>query len=95
MPFAPRSAADAISEQVAAHVASLVENGATLQMGIGSLMEAICGALGSHRDLGIHTGILTDGLADLMIKGVVTNARKGTHVGQSVAGSETISGGNG
>lgn len=84
---APPSPIDAISEQVAAHVAGLVPDGATLQMGIGSLMAAICGALRSHRDLGIHTGIMTDGMMDLMLQGVVNNARKGTHVGQSVAGS--------
>jgi acetyl-CoA hydrolase len=82
-----RAKVDTVSERVAEHVASLVENGATLQMGIGSLMEAICKALASHRDLGIHSGILTDGMADLIRQGVVTNARKGSHVGRSVAGS--------
>ena len=83
----PRASIDPVSERVAGHVASLVEDGATLQMGIGSLMEAICSALRGHRDLGVHSGILTDGMADLMVQGVVTNSRKGSHVGQSVAGS--------
>lgn len=83
----PRSASDPTSEQVAAHVASLVPDGATLQMGIGSIMDAICRALASHKELGIHSGILTDGMADLMVRGVVTNGRKGSHVGQCVAGS--------
>jgi acyl-CoA hydrolase len=83
----PRSPVDAVSEQVATRVAALVGNGATIAMGVGSLMEAICRALRSHQDLGIHTGILIDGMADLMMQGVVTNARKGTHLGLSLAGS--------
>jgi acetyl-CoA hydrolase len=83
----PPSPIDPTSEQVAAQVSSLVPHGATLQMGIGSLMAAICVALRSHRDLGIHSGIMTDGMADLMRQGVVNNARKGTHIGKAVAGS--------
>lgn len=81
------SADDATSEAIAARVAALIDNGATLQMGIGSLMDAICKALASHRDLGVHSGILTDGLAQLMQSGVVNNTRKGSHVGLSVVGS--------
>ncbi len=84
---APSGAVDPTSERVAGHVAGLVGDGATLQTGIGSLMDAICRALGSHRHLGIHGGVLTDGLADLMKQGIVTNARKGTHVGRTVVGS--------
>lgn len=83
----PRSTSDLVSEQVASQVAKLVPDGATLQMGIGSLMDAICRALRSHRDLGIHSGIMTDGMADLMVQGAVTNACKGSHVGRTVAGS--------
>lgn len=83
----PRSAADAVSEQVATHVAGLIPHEATLQMGIGSLMDSICRRLQAHRDLGIHSGVMTDGMAELMKTGVVTNARKGTHVGKSVVGS--------
>lgn len=83
----PASADDATSEAIAARVAALIDNGATLQMGIGSLMDAVCKALASHRDLGIHSGILTDGLAQLMQSGAVNNTCKGSHVGQSVVGS--------
>jgi acyl-CoA hydrolase len=84
---APRTAIDAISEQIAAHVAGLIQDGATLQMGVGSLPDAICHALGSHRDLGIHSGILTEGMAQLLQRGAATNARKGSHAGQTVVGS--------
>lgn len=83
----PASAQDGTSAQIAALVAGMINDGSTLQMGIGSLMDAICRALASHRDLGVHSGILNDGLAELMKRGVVTNARKSSHVGQSVVGS--------
>ncbi|MDP3519908.1 MAG: acetyl-CoA hydrolase/transferase C-terminal domain-containing protein [Hydrogenophaga sp.] len=83
----PRSTADAVSDQVANHVAGLIPHEATLQMGIGNLMDAVCRQLRTHRNLGIHSGVLTDGMAELMKAGVVTNARKGAHVGKSVVGS--------
>jgi itaconate CoA-transferase len=57
-------------------IAGLVEDGATLQMGIGALPNAVCEALRGHKDLGIHTEMLTPGLIELMQAGVVTNARK-------------------
>jgi acetyl-CoA hydrolase len=84
---APQSSPDEASSRIAAHVASLIPDRATLQMGVGNVMDAICRALASHQGLGIHSGVLTDGMADLMAEGVVTNAHKGTHVGQSVVGS--------
>ncbi|WP_426039116.1 acetyl-CoA hydrolase/transferase family protein [Brevundimonas sp. DC300-4] len=65
-------------------IAGLVENGATLQMGIGALPDAVCAALKDHTDLGIHTEMLTPGLVELMKAGVVTNARKTLHPGKSV-----------
>lgn len=83
----PAPVPDEMSMRIAAHVAPLIPDGATLQMGMGSLMSAICQALSEHRDLGVHGGILTDGLAELMRQGVVTNALKGSHVGKSVVGS--------
>ncbi|WP_040700051.1 acetyl-CoA hydrolase/transferase family protein [Nocardia vinacea] len=70
---------------IGAHIASIVPDGATLQFGIGSVPEAVLGALGAHNDLGIHSGILTDAAVELIDKGVVTNARKTTDRGISVA----------
>ncbi|MEV6768451.1 acetyl-CoA hydrolase/transferase C-terminal domain-containing protein [Nocardia sp. NPDC051030] len=70
---------------IGGHVAHLIPDGATLQFGIGSVPEAVLGALGSHRDLGIHSGILTDAAVELIDKGVVTNTRKTTDRGVSVA----------
>lgn len=65
-------------------VAGLTEDGATLQMGIGALPDAVCAALHDHRDLGIHTEMLTPGMVELMRAGVVTNARKTLHPGVSI-----------
>ncbi|MFC5373534.1 acetyl-CoA hydrolase/transferase family protein [Brevundimonas faecalis] len=65
-------------------IADLIEDGSTLQMGIGGLPDAVCAALHDHRDLGVHTEMLTPGLVELMRAGVVTNARKTLHPGKSV-----------
>ncbi|MGO4409467.1 MULTISPECIES: acetyl-CoA hydrolase/transferase family protein [unclassified Brevundimonas] len=65
-------------------IAGLVENGSTLQMGIGALPDAVCAALHDHVDLGIHTEMLTPGLVELMRAGVVTNAKKTLHPGKTV-----------
>lgn len=65
-------------------IAGLVEDGATLQMGIGALPNAVCDALGDHRDLGVHTEMLTPGLVELMQAGVANHARKTLHPGVGV-----------
>jgi itaconate CoA-transferase len=65
-------------------IAERIEDGATLQMGIGALPNAVCAALRDRRDLGLHTEMLTPGLAQLMQHGVITNARKTLHAGKGV-----------
>ncbi|MBX9615067.1 MAG: 4-hydroxybutyrate--acetyl-CoA CoA transferase [Caulobacteraceae bacterium] len=65
-------------------IAERIEDGATLQMGIGALPNAVCAALRDRRDLGLHTEMLTPGLARLMQDGVITNARKTLHPGKGV-----------
>jgi acyl-CoA hydrolase len=72
---------------IAAHVADLVCDGDTIQLGVGSLPEAIIQALGDHRDLGVHSGMISDGVLDLIEAGVVTNARKGADRGLTVTGA--------
>lgn len=67
-------------------IAGLVEDGAVLQVGLGSLPESVLQALRGHRHLGIHSGLMTDGMADLIERGVVTNARKPVDTGTSVTG---------
>ncbi|MEN5139415.1 acetyl-CoA hydrolase/transferase C-terminal domain-containing protein [Pseudomonas pudica] len=90
----PSTASGAVEQAIARHIAGLVEDGATLQLGLGSLPEAVLDGLRSHRDLGIHSGAIGDKVADLMEQGVITNARKtrdtGTSVGGVLFGSERI-----
>ncbi len=57
-------------------IAELVDDGATLQMGIGGVPDAVLAELGNHKDLGIHTEMFSDGLIPLVEKGIVTGARK-------------------
>jgi acyl-CoA hydrolase len=76
----------AIDMQVAAHVAGLIPDGATLQLGVGGLPVAVCRALMQHKDLGVHSGVISDIVVDLVEKGVITNARKGVDVGRIVTG---------
>jgi 4-hydroxybutyrate CoA-transferase len=71
---------------IGAHVAALVEDGSTLQMGIGAIPDAVLAALGGHRDLGVHTEMFADGVLPLVAKGVVNNRRKVVHPGKLVAG---------
>jgi acyl-CoA hydrolase len=69
---------DDVARAIGENVAGLVRDGDTLQMGIGAIPNAALAALGNHKDLGIHTEMFSDGVVDLVEKGVITNARK-TH----------------
>ncbi len=77
---------DDVSRRIGEHVAELIEDGATLQMGIGAIPNAVLAALSNHRDLGVHTEMFSDGLIDLVERGVVTNIHKKKHPGKIVAG---------
>ena len=76
----------AVELAVAKRVAGLIEDGATLQVGIGALPAAILSQLRGHRELGLHTGALIDEAAELVDAGIITNARKSIDAGVSVAG---------
>lgn len=67
---------DDIDRRIAAHVAERVPDGATIQVGIGGTPNALLAALADHRDLGIHTELLSDGVIDLIEAGVVNGVRK-------------------
>lgn len=67
------------------HVAELIEDGATLQLGIGAIPDATLQALADHRDLGVHTEMFSDGVLDLVERGVITGARKERNPGRIVA----------
>ncbi|MBL7838308.1 MAG: acetyl-CoA hydrolase/transferase family protein, partial [Bacteroidetes bacterium] len=64
--------------------AELIEDGSTLQMGIGHIPDAVLASLGQHRDLGIHTEMFSDGLLPLIEKGIITNKFKAKHRGKIV-----------
>jgi acyl-CoA hydrolase len=77
---------DATEAAVASQVAGLIPDGATLQLGLGTVPAAVLRALSGHRDLGIHSGLLIDEVAELAEAEVITNARKSVDRGISVAG---------
>jgi acyl-CoA hydrolase len=84
---APTGVPSPLEERIAVQVASVVHHGDTIQLGIGALPEAILSALRHHRDLGVHTGMISDGIQALIEAGVITNARKPEDRGVTVTGS--------
>lgn len=68
------------------HVANLIDDGATLQTGIGSIPDAVLAQLHDRRELGVHSGSIADGFVDLHEAGVVTNSCKSIDLGVSVGG---------
>jgi acyl-CoA hydrolase len=75
-----------VQQRIAAHVADLVDDGATLQVGVGSLTDAVLAQLTDRRHLGLHSGQIPDGIADLMMRGVLTGERKSLDRGVAVGG---------
>lgn len=71
--------------QIATHVASLIDDGATLQLGIGGIPNAVLHHLRGKKDLGIHTEMVSDAVMEAIEAGVVTGARKTLHAGKAVA----------
>jgi len=72
--------------RIARHVASLIEDGSTLQMGIGGIPDAVLKFLGDKRDLGVHSEMFSDELIELVERGIVNGERKTLHPGKIVAG---------
>lgn len=75
-----------VEREVAKQVAALIPDRATVQLGVGTLPAAVAQALAGHRDLGVHSGVVSDVLVDLVQRGVVTNAYKLQYAGQTVTG---------
>jgi 4-hydroxybutyrate CoA-transferase len=73
-------------ESMAAYIADLIPDGATMQMGIGAVPDAVLKYLYDKKDLGVHTELFSDGVIDLVEAGVLTNAAKTLHQGKIVAG---------
>lgn len=75
---------DAASLKIGKNCAELIEDGSTLQMGIGAIPDAVLSCLGTHKDLGIHTEMFSDGIIPLVENGVITNKYKAKHRGKIV-----------
>jgi acyl-CoA hydrolase len=78
---------DAVDRAIGAQVASLVEDGDTLQIGVGSLPNAVLSALSGHTDLGVHSGMITDGVLGLITCGAVTGTKKEIDQGLTITGA--------
>jgi acyl-CoA hydrolase len=83
-----------VEERIAEHIMSLLDDGATLQLGIGAIPDAVLAALEGKRDLGIHTEMISDGVVEAVEKGIVTGRKKTLHpgkvVGTFILGSERL-----
>jgi len=94
LPELPVEPIDDVCRQIGLHAAGLIGDGATLQMGIGRIPDAVLACLGSRRDLGIHTEMLSDGVMRLAQAGVITGKKKtllpGKMVTSFLMGSEKL-----
>ncbi len=86
LPECSFGAPGATDVQVAKHVASLIEDGATLQVGIGKIPNSVLSCLRGHKKLGVHTEMFSDGIIDLVNCGAITGELKKKHPGKIVAG---------
>jgi acyl-CoA hydrolase len=82
----PAAAPRAIEDAIAGHITGLIPDGATIQLGIGTMPSAVARRLRGHRNLGVHSGMITDAIAELIMAGVVTGACKSIDRGLVVTG---------
>jgi len=82
----PMGAPGELQRQIAGHIVELIPDGATMQMGIGEIPDAVLLYLQDKRDLGVHTELFSDGVIDLIDSGVLTNAAKTLHRGKIISG---------
>jgi 4-hydroxybutyrate CoA-transferase len=75
-----------IAVRIGRHIADLIEDGSTLQLGIGEIPDAVLNFLTEKKDLGIHSEMVSDGVIDLIEKGIITNEKKTLHPGKILAG---------
>lgn len=81
----PPASQDEVTDRIGRYIADLIDDGATLQMGIGSIPDAVLTNLTDKRDLGIHTEMFSDGLIPLLKNGAINNKRKTLNPGKVVA----------
>ena len=75
-----------IETKIGEHIAGLIEDGSTLQMGIGAIPNAVLRNLSNHKALGLHTEMFSDGIIDLVEKGVITGENKAINPGRIMSG---------
>jgi acyl-CoA hydrolase len=80
----PSESSDA-EQKIAVHIARLIEDGSTLQLGIGGIPDAVLSQLDGIQNLGVHTEMVSDGVVRAIERGIITNAKKTLHVGKVVA----------
>lgn len=73
-----------IEKHIGENIAELIDDKATLQMGIGTIPDAVLKCLGNHKDLGIHTEMLSDGVIDLIKNNVINNKYKGVNTNKTI-----------
>lgn len=84
LPEMPPRGGGKVTEKIGRHVAGLIEDGSTLQVGIGAIPDAVLACLGDKKDLGIHTEMFSDGVIELMQNGIINNRRKTLHQGKAI-----------
>jgi 4-hydroxybutyrate CoA-transferase len=82
----PKAPMNDVFMKIGKYVADLIEDGSTLQMGIGGIPDAVLNFLHDKRDLGIHTEMFSDGVVRLFEEGIINNEKKTLHAGKMVAG---------
>ncbi len=73
-------------QRIGMHIAALIEDGSTLQMGIGTIPDAVLKSLHNHKNLGVHTEMCSDGIIDLFEKDIINNSQKVIHPYKTVTG---------
>jgi len=82
----PMGEVSEIAMRIGRHIADLIEDGSTLQLGIGEIPDAVLTYLTEKRHLGVHSEMVSDGVIDLIDNGIITNEKKTLHPGKIVAG---------
>jgi len=82
---AKRDRADDVARRIGKNIADLIEDGSTMQMGIGTIPDSVLYNLTDKKDLGVHTEMFSDGLMELAQKGIINNSKKSIHQGKTVA----------
>ena len=86
LPELPQHILSMEEERIGQHIANIIDDGATLQMGIGAIPDAVLSCLGNHKNLGVHTEMFSDGVLPLIESGVINNKKKPMHKDALVSG---------